>query len=166
MYDWSGCPAGFFDLYMETGQVKKVPTASEPVLVEVWVASTFAASAVQEECKEASRRPIYDVLKQIRGLCGDQPACVIFLSDDGRNDAVAWSAAVTLLIKQLKKEKLLACSVLYAATGDEITRELKDLSDVLVCGQSNPRQDKADVQIRSKISQLPSALIRYIGSAE
>ena len=162
MYDWNGCPAGWFDLYMEVGEVRKVPVASDFV-VEIWVASTFGRNMVREECKNRSRRPIYDVLKQIRGLCEDKPMGVIFLSDDGRNDAVAWSAAVTLLIRQLKEEALLAYSVLYAPDAAEITRELKELSDVVVCGRSNSQEGGESAGIRSKLPQLPDALIQYIG---
>ena len=165
MYDWSGCPAGWFDLYMEVGAVRKVPVESDFV-VEIWVASTFGRNTVREECKDRSRRPIYDVLKQIRSLCENEPAGVLFLSDDGRNDAVAWSAAVTLLIRQLKKEKLSAYTVLYTPDEAEITGELKNLSDVVVCGQSNPYQTGKIYTIKSKLPRLPDTLAQYLCSGK
>ena len=135
MFDWFGCPAGLFDLYMEVGSVQQSRVTSEQcTYIEVWVTSTFSRNCVREECRQPVRRPIYGVLKQIRELCAGKPACMIFLCDDRHDDAIRWMPAIDLLLKQMREEDLLKHTLLYTLETDG---ECPEGVDTLVCGCAN-----------------------------
>lgn len=92
-----------FDLYMEVGEIKRSPAEVDGcVFIEVWVASSWR-SGKRAECRSSKRRPLYGILDRIQKLIGDREACVLFMCDDGSDDAVGWGMALALLWHHLKK---------------------------------------------------------------
>ena len=176
MFDWNGCPVGLFDMYMEVGEVKEAKIkAEECIFVEVWVTSTFARQCVRTESKHPARRAIYDVLKQIRALCGNKPACIILMCDDKRDDTILWGGAILLLLNALAKENRLKYAILFARGSEEDTdslvqtttwntekEELLLLLDAVVYGQANYYVKQENPHIRSHHDKLPSLLKEYL----
>ena len=177
---WKDCPIELFDQYIELRAVKPAEyTCNGCVFVEVWVASCFWA---YPEDAQIMRRPIYWVCKQVKKICGDRPACVIFLSKDGDMDPVRWGAALWLLLNQLKKENVLQYSVLYTQSAPENVRKMCDTNawrrekdveqfrklldtlDVIVYGQANFKSGSG--QIRCKHPAMPAPLEAFVQFVE
>ena len=108
MFNREGSPAGLFDMYIEVGDVKKSKFESNnSVFIEIWIVSHFARNCIREECRQPVRRPIYDVLQQIKEMCGEKPANILFMCDDTQNDTILWAEAILLLQQELEKQKIL-----------------------------------------------------------
>lgn len=131
MFNWDGCPAGLFDMYMEVGQV--IPGETLPdgsVLVEIWVGDCFTQSHCRPELESVVRRPVYGIYKQILKFCGERKAVLVFQCDDRPGviggDTENWSVAIYLLLRALKKTGKLSGSILFTrkTEGDIRSRDL------------------------------------------
>lgn len=165
MFDWSGCPTGLFDLYMEVGAVQPAGVSTDACeYLEIWIGDSFAKDPVRPECDNIRRRPIYGILKQILKLCGEKKAGLIFMCDDlpsrYGSDSTSWSSAIYLLLRELQKTDKLGPSILFSRNtlsqilqqGSKPTLAEKDrteyqalyeLLDVLVTQQANRYSDPA-----------------------
>lgn len=179
MFDWSGVPLEFFDLYMEAGDVKAVSSEdAESVSVEVWISCRSSRSHIRPECANIRRVPIYALIRKILRLCGEKQAIVLFMCDDSRNpgsDTVGQSGALCMILRELIRLEKLRHAVLY--TGyfrEQIIREfsgrffreadrqefirLYRLIDVLILCQPNRHSPAANRQIISGKETIREAL--------
>ena len=133
MFNWDGCPAGLFDIYMEVGRVAPGSTLPDgSVIVEIWTGSCFTRSSCRPELESVVRRPVYGIYKQILKFCGDGNAVVVFQCDDRPGpiggDTENWSVAIYLLLQALKKAGKLSGSVLFTGKTEADIRS-RDLTD-------------------------------------
>lgn len=185
MFDWNGCPPNLFDTYIEVGDVKKSDfESSDCVFIEIWIASHFSHICIREECKNQERVPIYGVLKQIKAMCGNKPACIVFMCDDMQNDTILWGEAVLLLQQELIKQKITKYSILYARDSEEETKNfvrstnwhshkskesilsLLNTTDAVIYGQCNYYSEAESTYVHSKTGELPAVIKDYLANAK
>ena len=139
MFNWEGCPLELFDQYMDVAAVKAAESGENFVSIEVWIPDRYAKEH-RPECQDFARRPIYGVVKQIRKLCGDRKAILLFMGDDElspyRIDAVSWSVALAPLLAELRRNDLLKGSILFTAKPHEEVLQYLD--------RNFPRQSQRD----------------------
>ena len=183
MFNREWCPSGLFDMYIEVGDVKKSKfETNESVFIEIWIVSHFSGNCVREECKKPVRRPIYKVLQQIKELCGNKTANLLFMCDDMWNDTILWAEAILLLQQALENEKLIKHSVLYVRDSKEETENLVrsakshfdksgeivlsllNMQTAVIYGQSNCYMKSENAYVYSKAPELPDEIKNYIRS--
>ena len=168
-----------FDCYISVGQVKKSSvTVDGCVFIEVWVTSAFSSDPTREECRSSKRRPIYEVVEQIRELVGTDEACILFLSDDRRDNALAWGAALALILYHLRE--VVKYSVMFTVRSVEGMEEVKQPNyfpgpkdrllmqyflenvGVLVMQQENYYVEKASLQMKTRCEKTALLLQKFI----
>lgn len=181
MFNWNECPSELFDMYIEVGGIKESSVKSEEcVFIELWISTVFSTDWHRYECKSPVRVPIYDVLKQIRKLCGAKAACMIIMCDDVCYDTMNWGISLSLLLQQLEKEKILKHSLIYTKMSSDEVEQLEqttkwrknsdkekflllfDMLDVLVFEQANCYSKQKNIQIQSKTPEPPLLLSTFI----
>ena len=170
-----------FDCYVSVGEVKKsAVTVDGCVFIEVWLSSCFYSNPVRKECRSSKRRPIYRVVEQIRELAGTNEACILFQSDDRRDDTAAWGAALALILYHLKD--VVKYSVMFTVRSEEGMQEVKEPNyfptnkdwllmqyflenvGVLVMQQENHYVEKASMEMKVRCEKTALLLQKFMGA--
>lgn len=164
MFDWTGCPAGLSDLYMEISEVKISSFEAEGCV--------FAELTVSTTGDEVVRRPIYGILRQLKKFCGSSPLCLVIMSKEEGYDTTDLYSALYVLLKQLKKDGILLHTLLYTKLTQEQFNErisstdlhkrlnkeefleFCEMPDVIVFGKANFLSEKSNI-IKARTSAPP-----------